>query len=54
MWNDFKIGLSDAQNIISYATSAFALSHTKFGDVNILNDDEIEDFKINSIKNVNR
>ena len=43
----------DAQNIISYATSAFALSHTKFGDVNILNDDEIEDFKINSIKNVN-
>ena len=44
----------DAQNIISYATSAFALSHTKFGDVNILNDDEIEDFKINSIKNVNR
>ena len=44
----------DAQNTISYATSAFALSHTKFGDVNILNDDEIEDFKINSIKNVNR
>ena len=44
----------DAQNAISYATSAFALSHTKFGDVNILNDDEIEDFKINSIKNVKR
>ncbi len=44
----------DAQNTITYATSAFALSHTKFGDVNILNDDEIEDFKINSIKNVKR
>ena len=25
----------DAQNIISYSTSAFAISHTKFGDVNI-------------------
>ena len=44
----------DNKKIISYSTSAFALSHTKFGDVNILNDDEIEDFKINSIKNVNK
>ncbi len=38
--------------IVSFATAAFAISHTKFGDVNCFDDKEIENFKINkSIKN---
>tara|TARA_Y100001970_G_C14087354_1_gene778075 strand:+ start:127 stop:1125 length:999 start_codon:yes stop_codon:yes gene_type:complete len=37
--------------IVSFATAAFAISHTKFGDVNCFNDKEIEAFRINkSIK----
>ena len=38
--------------IISFAAASFAISHTKFGDVNCFNDDEIESFrKNNSITN---
>ena len=40
-WND--------QKIISYSTSAFAISHTLFGDVNSISDSEIENFKANSL-----
>tara|TARA_X000000368_G_scaffold172380_1_gene135923 strand:- start:120 stop:1109 length:990 start_codon:yes stop_codon:yes gene_type:complete len=37
--------------IVSFATAAFAISHTKFGDVNCFDDKEIEAFRINkSIK----
>ena len=38
------------QKIISYSTSAFAISHTLHGDVNLISDNEIENFKINSLK----
>ncbi len=41
----------DIQKIISYSTSAFAISHTLFGDVNSISDGEIENFKINSLNN---
>ena len=37
------------QKIISYSTSAFAISHTLHGDVNLISDSEIENFKINSL-----
>ena len=37
------------QKIISYSTSAFAISHTLFGDVNSISDSEIENFKANSL-----
>ena len=38
--------------IISFAAASFAISHTKFGDVNCFNDDEIDSFrKNNSITN---
>ena len=38
---------------VSFATAAFAISHTKFGDVNCFDDKEIEAFRINqSIKYV--
>ena len=40
----------DYHKIISYSTSAFALSHTIFGDVNLFDDEEIEQFKNNSIE----
>ena len=39
----------DDQKIISYSTSAFAISHTLFGDVNSISDSEIENFKVNSL-----
>ena len=39
----------DDQKIVSYSTSAFAISHTLFGDVNSVSDSEIENFKINSL-----
>ena len=39
--------------IVSFSTAAFAISHTKFGDVNCFDDKEIEAFRINqSIKYV--
>ena len=41
----------DHQKIISYSSSAFAMSHTLFGDVNLISDGEIENFKINSLNN---
>jgi len=34
--------------IVSFATAAFAISHTKFGDVNCFDDKEIEDFRTNN------
>ena len=34
--------------ILSFATAAFAISHTKFGDVNCFDDKEIEAFRINN------
>jgi len=40
----------DDQKIISYSTSAFAIAHTLFGDVNSISDSEIENFKINSLR----
>jgi 2-dehydro-3-deoxygluconokinase len=43
----FLKGWSD-DKIISFATTSFAISHTKFGDVNCFNDNEIERFKINN------
>ena len=39
------------EKVVSFATAAFAISHTKFGDVNCFDDKEIEAFRINkSIK----
>ena len=43
----FLKGWSD-DKIISFATASFAISHTKFGDVNCFNDNEIESFKMNN------
>ncbi len=43
----FLKGWSD-DKIISFATASFAISHTKFGDVNCFNDNEIERFKMNN------
>ena len=43
----FLKGWSD-DKIISFATASFAISHTKFGDVNCFNDNEIESFKRNN------
>ena len=43
----FLKGWSD-DKIISFAAASFAISHTKFGDVNCFNDNEIESFKINN------
>ena len=40
----------DDQKIISYSTSAFAISHTLFGDVNSISDSKIENFKANSLR----
>ena len=34
--------------ILSFASAAFAISHTKFGDVNCFDDKEIEAFRINN------
>ena len=34
--------------ILSFATAAFAISDTKFGDVNCFDDKEIEAFRINN------
>ena len=36
----------DMSKIVSFATSTFASSHLISGDLNYLNDDEIENFKI--------
>ena len=43
----FLKGWSD-DKIISFAAASFAISHTKFGDVNCFNDNEIESFKMNN------
>ena len=43
----FLKGWSD-DKIISFAAASFAISHTKFGDVNCFNDNEIESFKRNN------
>ena len=43
----FLKGWSD-DKIISFAAASFAISHTKFGDVNCFNDNEIESFKSNN------
>ena len=43
----FLKGWSD-DKIISFAAASFAISHTKFGDVNCFNDNEIESFKKNN------
>ena len=37
----------DMSKIVSFATSTFASSHLISGDLNYLNDEEIENFKIN-------
>jgi len=36
------------EKVVSFATAAFAISHTKFGDVNCFDDKEIEAFRINN------
>ena len=36
------------EKVVSFATASFAISHTKFGDVNCFDDKEIEAFRINN------